>query len=182
MQIRQIKNGHLLKSEEIRMIEAKVVEMLGKYNVPVDCLKFIEISRRLKTTAGKIYYYENHGRKTFDIRLAYNNYQKFGFQRTMGTLIHELAHAVAYYAYNHSGHGETFKKICHENGGTMNSQQAGTRYASSATSDFCTTPYRYVYRCECGQAYRRKGKFRKVYNKSCTKCGTLVAYMQLIKL
>lgn len=52
------------------------------------------------------------GRIELSVYLVDNN----GDQQVMDTLLHEIAHAIAYKRYGERGHGELWKKVCREIG------------------------------------------------------------------
>lgn len=143
----------------------------------------VEISKRLKTTAGRCDWV-GKDKKIFQIRLAYNNYVEFGAESMIKTLRHEMAHLIECYLYGKSGHGERFKRICVDLGGHMNSKIAGRKYSDSATFDYCKgkrLPYKYEYTCECGIVFHRKRKISEIRSRQlrCNTCRTRVADMTL---
>ena len=181
----KFKNSILFKKSEIQTLIKTAQSVLEKYDVPVTCIKEIEISKRLKVTAGIIYYYrlsKTEFKKEYTIKLAYNNYLEFGFENIIKTFIHELAHAVCLYKYNLQGHSEQFKKICDKNGGTMNSKMAGLKYKKSSSNNFCKTKYKYEYHCRCGVIIKRKRKITKPYALACNICHCYVSDMKMIIL
>lgn len=172
-------------------LKETIANCLKQYNLDTDLkngmfsIENIELSKRLKTTAGickarKSLISEKY---IFSISLAYNNFKEFGIDSIDKVLRHEMAHLIEIQKYGSTSHGERFKKICVALGGSMNSQQAGAKYKSNATNNFCTTKKKYTYKCSCGIAIDRQ---RKITSKSilfgtCKNCGTLVMDMKLIK-
>ena len=148
----------------------KTKEVCEEYSLP---LIEVTYNNRLKTTAGR--YCWNTYKGTQYIEIATNLVEKFGVDRGMTTLLHELAHYINQVKYNGSGHCPRFKSICAKIGGTMNTRQSGTKYAECATKEFITTPNKYKYTCTCGQIYKSKKKIND-FNK-CRICGTFVIYM-----
>lgn len=183
-------NFHLLPITHRTAIKETIVECLEKYNIFDDFtngmfkIDKVEMSKRLKTTAGMCEWRKSiqTGVYTFTIKLAYNNYQEFGIDSMLKTLRHEMAHLIDSYLNGSSGHSERFKIICANLGGTMNRQHAGTKYASLATKDFCTTQKRYIYKCPCGMSFERKRKItgRRTLFGRCKTCRTLVMDMKII--
>jgi len=177
------KNSHLMPKTEIKILNEVTETMLLKYSAPLSCVQEIEISNRLKTTAGRIRYYKrtNGHQKhySFRISLAFNNYKEFGFDSIKKTLIHELSHAISILKFDSPGHTEIFKKICSENSGTMNSKIAGNKYKEFASNDYCRTKYKYQYTCQCGASFKRKNKVKKTQGMCCSRCRRPVAEMKV---
>lgn len=169
-----IKNNHLLKKHERETIQLECLEILTRYNLPLDYLKEIEISKRLKITAGQIRW-NIFNLKSYKIQLAYNNYQEFGFDSTLKTLRHELAHLICIARHNHKEHGEPFRRTCASLDGHMNKTIAGKKYEQYASNDYCKTEKKCKYTCPgCNQEIKRMKKIsaKKLLRSSCGICKT----------
>jgi predicted SprT family Zn-dependent metalloprotease len=136
----------------------------------------VEWSGRLTASAGKVIY--NRLVKNFVIRLSKNYLKKFGVDRNLKTFRHEVAHILDYLVTGKMGHGHVFKRYCTDLGGSMNSKMAGGSHSECASNEYIVS-FKYEYHCPCGEVIQTRGKFRKVHNKGCRKCRTLVADMKL---
>lgn len=134
----------------------------------------VEVSRRCKRAAGNIRL--THFGKHIHINVSYDYYIQFGIERSLGTLRHEFAHLIAYKLIGKMDHGEEFKAICVELGGTMNRKMAGFTYAASASEEYIKVikPYKYVYSCRgCSNKIERARKISdSTKRKICGYCGT----------
>lgn len=184
----KIINHNLITKKDLEGIHFAIIDCLKQYNLEDSdnfILEFVEISKRLKTTAGRCDW--TYGdQKVFKIKLAYNNYKEFGYESMIKTLRHEMAHLIEVMLYGKSGHSDRFKVICVKLGGHMNATMAGERYKDNASTDYCrsTTKYSYTYNCECGTVFGRKRRIThpNTLRATCRKCGTMVRNMKEIKL
>lgn len=192
----KIVNHNLISRNEVDEIHFAIIDCLSQYNLEDSedlIIESIEISKRLKTTAGRCDWsapyvrdqWGNNTQKTFNIRLAYNNYEEFGFDSMIKTLRHEMAHLIEVMLHGRSGHSERFKRICVKLGGHMNSQMAGKRHKDNATKDYCKSTkksgYKYKYHCKCGMNFGRKriiNNFNTLRG-TCRTCGTMVMDMRM---
>lgn len=182
-----LKNYHLISKEDRERFRSTIEECLREYNLDekigkVFFITDVEISKRLKTTAGKCCW-TGGNEVRFKIKLAANNYKEFGSDNMDKVLRHEIAHLIEVVEYGKSGHSERFKKICAKLGGSMNGLMAGEKYSEHATRNFCRTQYRFKYMCPCGMSFQRKRKItgRTLYSR-CKKCGTEVRDMKMKNL
>lgn len=113
------------------------------------------------------------GRLSFRIQLSTAVYNKMGHKFMLGTLRHELAHAVEKILYGKMGHSHRFKLICRRLGGTMAPSVAGKEFADCIMSDDsyeAMSNWRYT--CDCGQVFHRIRKWSDQFRAehSCGKC------------
>ncbi len=178
----QFINYNLIKREEFVKIQEEIVTCLEQYGLSTGdfAIKSVEISKRLKTVAGRCDW-RKIPKNSFEIRLAYNNYIEFGFESMIKTLRHEMAHLIEVALYGRSSHSERFKVICVALGGHMNGHIAGKKYSASSTSDYCKKIKKYNYSCSCGMTFGRK---RRITNANtlrarCRTCKTMVMDMKM---
>ena len=181
------KNYHLISKDDRKRFNNTIEECLREYSLDkkigeLFLITDLEISKRLKTTAGKCCW-TGGNEVHFKIKLAANNYKEFGSDNMDKVLRHEIAHLIEVVEYGSSGHSERFKKICANLGGTMNGVMAGEKYSKHVTKNFCNTNYKYKYICQCGVHFYRKRKVSgNTLRATCKKCGTEVRNMKLKNL
>lgn len=170
-------DGSLTDNEYLASLRKLGHEICMKYNVsPMFTIRW---NSRLTRVAGYIEY------ATGKIDLSYKNYQHFGQESMKGTFLHELAHHICYqlYGWKGRGHGENFKKICYDIGGTMNSKMAGEKYKKAACNDFLPPkPRKYTYECPCGEARVHRNRKMSEAAKEirfCKSCETKMTYFTL---
>lgn len=171
------KNFNLVKRAEIVELKNEANKIVEKYLLQGECIT-IEISRRLKTTAGTVSYKEST--KKYTIKLAYEYYKTFGIERSIKTLRHEFAHIIDFKKNKKMSHGAYFKKMCAELGGSMSRSLAGSVYSESASAEYIRNTKKYEYTCTgCGQSAkfgkRMSEKRRNSYRHVCAKCRTPLA-------
>ena len=138
--------------EQIRArLEELVQEHFPEENLDWEKIK-IEISNRLRTTAGKVIYWPD-GSKT--LRLSKRYHDRFGWGRELDeTLKHELVHLLGV-----RGHGFRFQKIA---------RRIGAERYCKAPND---RPTEIIYECRaCGFTFSSVN-----YEDFCPKCGDLVS-------
>lgn len=125
---------------------------------------------RMRRTAGDVRI-SGRNQELIVIRLAHGFFEEFGFDRSQRTLRHEMAHVLDNIYNGSTGHGESFKKLCVELGGSMNSLQAGTRYAEAAETRWLHTDV-WEYTCKCGNSISRSRRFtvRQMQRNWCKGC------------
>ena len=137
----------------------------------------VSFSNKLKTTAGRYW------AKDYSVHISTDTYFQFGFDRSLGTLRHEVAHHITWIKNGYCRHDYLFKSICARLGGTMNPKQAGYQFASSATTDFIQRtrlPRKYHYTCPCGVNFYKARQYRgRSLFRTCRICNTKVADMIL---
>lgn len=114
------------------------------------------------------------GRLPCRIKLSLKYFKVFGYERSRGTLLHELAHYIVWTVWKMKGHGGGFKRVCAELGGTMNSQMAGAQYADNATSQYLIPARKIKYTCRCSIVVTRSRRFtvEQMNRRSCRVCRT----------
>lgn len=147
---------------ELQEWKKEAEKICKKYNILPP--KIIEWNKRLKTTAGRYH----TGLQRIQLSLEYR--KQYGWKRSNGTFLHELAHHIVSTKCKQRGHNIWWKTICTELGGTMNTQLAGHTFADNATVDYLRTKDKYLYICPCGAKYKRKRKIKM--SLACSKCGT----------
>lgn len=186
-ELTRIENYNLIKRDEVQMLIDHAVKCLEMAEVKEGydyILKNITVSKRMKTTAGTC---QVIAKNIYEITLAHNNYEEFGFDSMLKTLSHEIAHMVEHLKYGRMSHSETFKRICVQLGGHMNKKLAGYRYAEAATEDYCkkkVVSKKYIYSCPCGAKIERVRKLSDQMLKfgRCVDCRTRAMDMKLIIL
>lgn len=178
----------LFSDEEIERLR-KEAEKIHNW-VPENLLLLTEINSRLQTTAGRCRLkrvleesceYTIFGR----IELNPDYYKQFGFERTVGTFLHEIAHAVQAALTGRTGHDRFFRSICHALGGTMNTKMAGAVYKDSGTKEYIKTEWKYLYVCPCGKGskkYKRKPQRKMLFRLHCPECKLPMAHFNAIDL
>jgi predicted SprT family Zn-dependent metalloprotease len=164
-------NMTIKQYDAIAKLRAEAKRLFEKYDVPA--IK-VEFNNRLRTTAGRIYYYTR-------IELASKYLEEFGYERVLSTLRHEIAHHVSFTKYGQRGHTTIFKELCSEMEGSMNQKMAGITYAHCATDQYTNNLKKYLYKCKCGVVHSRTKKpsadvAARAY---CRTCGTKVKDMTL---
>lgn len=159
------------------LIKEEAEKIVKNYNLEGDTIR-VEISKRLKTTAGTVSYREST--KVYTIKLAYEYYKTFGIERSIKTLRHEFAHILDFKKNKKMSHGTYFKKMCAELGGSMSRSLAGSVYSESASAEYIKKTKKYEYTCTgCGQSAkfgkRMSEKRRNSYRHVCAKCKTPLA-------
>jgi len=111
------------------------------------------------------------------IRLATSYYEKFGYQRIKATLMHEIAHVVAFVYHGEGcGHDDRFQEWCSVLGGTMSKHYASDKFKDCTTDEYIDHS-KWEYKCPgCGHtrkyARRMSLKKRTSGNYACGRCGT----------
>ncbi len=141
----------LLKIEAIliQQLEIKMEELKEQYDMKIIPVPVIKISWVVTAVNAKVKWWSQ--REKVDHRRCHTNpfgitrceivmagqvYSEFGREEFMGVFLHEYAHLICIEKYGLNGHCLTFKKVCSEIGGTMNSYLAGERFASAASENF----------------------------------------------
>lgn len=189
----RVKYFQLLTITDRKKVEEEFGILCSKFEVLNDYNILINISSKLKKSAGNVNIvidrYTRTLEKNIKINLAYSYYKEFGVERIIRTLRHEVAHILSFLKTGRLDHSSTFKKICTELGGSMCKSMAGTTYAASASDEYIRTPlknYKYVYTCKCGVTLVRKVKmkdsFRNNPYKVCAKCRTSISFWKEEKI
>jgi len=84
----------------------------------LDSIPF-DISRRLKSTAGKVQHKRGTG-EIVRVRFAWKAYQRWGWERFTSTIRHELIHVWELQEFGKAGHGPVFKRVARQNDTTVN--------------------------------------------------------------
>ena len=87
----QIINYNFITRDQIEDIRLAIIDCLKKYDMENSTdfiIKSVEISKKLKTTAGNIHWRGEEGAMVFEIKLAYNNLLEFGAESMIKTLRH----------------------------------------------------------------------------------------------
>lgn len=150
----------------------------------------LHFNGRLKSSAGRMVTERIpgdgrliHFKKTVELNPKY--FKEFGIERTIKTLKHELAHLIVWEKYKQHGHTETFKRICHEVGGSMNENMATGCYIENISREYIQTPYKWQYDCPCGMvSFKKKRKMgiKTATKYLCSGCRTSVSNMKLTQL
>lgn len=126
----------------------------------------IVINNRLRTTAGRAYY------ETGVIELN----PKIDFEFLLAdTLPHEFAHILSWRIYGERGHGEGWRKLCHNLG-----MKEVNRCHDQDVSAHAVKQRRWVYVCGCRKhnvatvTHNRIQRKEKVYK--CSDCNTVISY------
>jgi len=111
----------------------------------------------------------NYTRKT--IFLSEYFVARISDEEVKDTILHEIAHALAWIEYGHKGHGWQWKRVC---------VRIGAKPVRCHTGTVDNPNYRYKIKCECGQEHGRH-RFNKAKIKqlqagwswfNCRKCGS----------
>jgi predicted SprT family Zn-dependent metalloprotease len=141
-------------------------------------------NNRFITTAGDVRLIESQ--HIVDMRLSYKIYDHFGYDRIHRTFLHEMAHILDRLENGNRGHGDSFKKLCVELGGSMNRRQAGVRYKSTAETEWLDiqSTATWKYECECGESFLRNRAFSKkqLYGLKCASCGEYAITFKKIRI
>lgn len=181
------------------LLNKKLTDICNEYGVPVPILKLSTMK-----TANGIFWYKYDPRAfkraitsdevlktTFNRTIKISKYimEHFGYKRAEETLLHEIAHYLDMVfnkrSYDIDPHGESFKKICVNLGGSMNEYLATGVFSSAASADFVSSKVGYVYTCPCGKARRKtihKLSEKTLYNYSCNSCRTKMKHFNVEKL
>lgn len=101
------------------------------------------------------------------------------------TLYHEIAHYIDFIKNGVLDHGYSFKKLCVELGGTMNSRIATGQFASAASGEYVSKKVGYIYKCPCGKCdYKtiRKIQEKMLVRRYCRNCGTYMSEFKIEEL
>ena len=171
-------------ANKLRAIMQKIIDDYG-LTLPKCRQPVLKISSHL-TNAGAQFEYR-YNSITYEIqavvvKLSYKHYATFGYKQAYGALLHEMAHWLDW-VFNGptrgngraDGHRESFKKICFDLGGAMNTAMAGEKYAAVASTDFLPKQYNWKYTCSCGVVFNAVRKIRTPDNQQCRKCKTRVS-------
>jgi len=154
-------------------------ELSEKHNFHYNGFLEIVISNRLRSSNGYCQIIVGRFTREIDkakIVMSKSLLDEFGWDRFEKTFRHEVAHFADFLLNRGKGHGESFKRLCREFGGTMNSSMAGTKYADCASNDFVETIKKWSYKCPCGveslMARRMTESKRNSVRHKCIACGT----------
>jgi len=160
--------------------------------VPNDLFVMVSWNPRLQTTAGtcRVRYSREADDTPFkwiaDIKLNPKYYKTFGYERTIKTFLHELAHAIQFAVEGKSNHRRMFKVICKALGGSMNKRFGGQGYFKDAATDkYIRTDYKFLYKCPCGEGQRkmkRRAQRKTLLRTYCKNCGTRMSSFDIINL
>ncbi len=140
----------------------------------------IVISKRLRSSNGrcKVNYEKYFGSDVASCKITMSAalLTEFDWKRFEETFRHEVAHLANYILYRTKGHSESFKRLCRDFGGTMNSGMAGYKFAACASADYVETIKKWEYTCPCGyirQTAKRMSKRKRLHGVyyRCGKCG-----------
>ena len=169
----------LSDSEVKSKLRILYIELREKHNFNYSGFLEIKISNRLRSSNG---YYQvilspfSREIKKAKIVMSRALLDEFDWDRFEKTFRHEVAHFADFILNKNNGHGESFKKLCREFGGTMNPSMAGKKYADCASNDFVETIKRWSYKCPCGaerlMARRMNESKRSSTSYRCIKCKT----------
>lgn len=143
----------------------------------------IRWNKRLRSAAGQCKATTTRGCPYYEIDLNPKYYQEFGLERTIGTLMHEIAHAIDHAKNGTLGHSRWWKYYCQRLGGTMNPRLA--RDTPSCRSDeYIQTPDKWEYKCPCGAIVRTKRRIgkKKEARGYCMKCKTHISKFTIRRL
>ena len=155
------------------------MELSEKHNFHCHCLNVV-ISNRLRSCNGYIQTMKSHftGQLTeAKITMSKALLTEFGWERFETTFRHELAHLADGILCHGRGHSNSFKRLCKDFGGTMNSKMAGVKYADCAETRFVKPIVKWIYTCGgCGlekkMAKRMNKRKRGSSNYRCGRCRT----------
>lgn len=160
---------------ELKAWKLEAAKICEKYSISPP--KHIVWNRRLRTTAGQ---YRAGNKWIVELSTRYR--QEYGWERSNGTFLHEMAHHIVWVKYGQRGHCHLWKMICKELGGTMNRKLAGYGFAESGTDKYIKTPWKYKYTCPCGATYKRKRRIQIKAGLTCGKCRTSVRNFKMEEL
>ena len=161
--------------EIIAKLNAVYYELVERHGEALRCYFTISFSTRFQTKAGDC---RKTGFNSFRIRLSRKLLNQFGYERIEKTFRHELAHV---YCFKRGirGHCQSFKRVCNQFGGSMNSSMAGWQFKDSASTEYTESnrEFKYKYTCNgCGKSFKYKRKMSsRVFNnpnRRCTVCRT----------
>jgi predicted SprT family Zn-dependent metalloprotease len=149
-------------------------ELETEFDFKLDSPLAIKISSRLRSSNGYFQCLRSRwmgGLRNCKIVMSKGLLDDFGWDRFEETFRHEVAH-LADALNGRKGHGESFKRLCKQFGGTMNSRYAGVKYADCASAEYVQVIPKWIYTCPCG--YQKKMTRRmaaKKRNNPRYKCG-----------
>jgi len=127
-----------------------------QFSIPYHNYLEIIISSRLRSSNGHCECWRRNWTgevESCKITMSRALLDEFGWERFEKTFRHEVAH-LANACRGRRGHDESFKRICSEMGGAMNSKMAGLRYADCADNGYVKVVTKWIYTCPCG--YQKK--------------------------
>ena len=134
----------------------------------------------VKTCAGQVHYQSWRGTRELcdiEIQISKSYYEKFGYQRSLATLMHEIAHLSAFEKYGTGvDHDDRFQVICIALGGSLSPNKTSEKYMDSTTDEYIDHS-KWHYTCPtCGnnrKTIRRMNKGKRVEGTHlCGRCGT----------
>lgn len=167
------------ESKLITEFEAEAIKILGDRGISAPVL--VEWNRRMVARAGDMGWAPTYNGSIYRIRLSWKLFMAYGVDRIHRTFLHELAHVIIHATFGASGHGENFKSMCAQLGGSMCTKYAGHKYAECATSEYLKSPKKLVYTCTCGAVTLRCRRFtiKQIANRICAKCGNSLRNFQI---
>lgn len=157
--------------EILNQLQEIILDLQIRFNWEIEGNLDIILSNRLRSANGRC----SRRGKNFIVRMSKAVLDELGWKPFEETFRHEVAHIANYVIYNGKHHDLTFKKLCRDFGGTMNSSLAGHSFSDCSTNAFLTPKTRYVYTCPgCGKTRKmgRKMNSRKLRYYLCGRCRT----------
>lgn len=156
-----------------------------RYKVEAPELKFSGKLKRANGTCSFTYNKRTNEVYGYKITISKHLFEYFPMDIAEETLYHEIAHYIDHVKNGKLDHGPSFKKLCVELGGTMNSKIAGNEYSMAASSDYISDKIGYLYTCPCG--FGRKQTTNRISKKMlgvycCPKCNTKIKYFNVKEL
>ena len=175
-----------MKNTEKRAIERLLfcdyLEATEKHDIATDVTPTIRLSN-MKKAAGDVHYAWNRYSRIItriEIRISKSYYEKFGYQRSYETLMHEIAHVAIFDEKKRDSiggdHGIEFQDWCVKLGGSMSKYMTDAKYMDSTTDEYIDHN-KWHYTCpKCGGVIKRVRRISKRIRESQTHtancCGT----------
>ena len=152
-------------------------ELSEKHDFYSPCYLDIVISNRLRSSNGYCQTRKSCG-ELIEAKIVMSKalLEEFGWERFEKTFRHEVAHLANIILYNGRCHSHSFKRLCQEFGGSMNTKMAGYKYSKCADTAYVKPIVKYIYTCPCGHqkkmAKRMNKRKRENPNYRCGVCKT----------
>lgn len=177
----------LLSQQQINELDSILIDSLYEYGVDFDYYDnlTIEFNFRLRTVGGRFCWntLKFNQYKNSKIELNPKNFEKFGFESIKKTFLHEVAHLIQLVVEGDTTHDRSFKHICSNIGGSMNTKHAGEEFKENRTTDFIKSKFKWNYKCSCGannfNYKRRAGLNLRSGLAVCTNCGSKLTETKL---
>ena len=180
----------MTNTEIIKKLEDIFLDLQIQFNLKLKSNLNIVISNRLKSSNGHILWDRSiFTKEIYNVKIVMSKavLDTFGWERFEKTFRHEVAHLANHLLYGGENHDSSFKKLCKDFGGSMNTSMAGYQYSECADNRFVKPDIKYIYNCT-GCGYKKKMSKRMANKKRgssfylCRVCKTPLSKWEEIKV